>query len=147
MRMEAVTEGNRWYERYVYPLLYEDYPLLGWMRVRRSIPDQLGIPPVRDVSFDDLKTSAGLQQQVAAVPFSSERLVFNMGRSVAADFRYLQRQAVNYVVDYPIRMTPRLEALIVKPMPFIRFGRYTIRIDYFIPGINKVTSSYDVVLF
>src|SRR5690606_36926073 len=31
MRMEAVTEGNRWYERYVYPFLYEDYPLLVWM--------------------------------------------------------------------------------------------------------------------
>lgn len=147
MRMEAVTEGNHWYEGYVYPLLYEGYPLLGWMRVRRSIPDQLGIPPVRDVIFDGLKASAGLQQQVVAAPFSSERLVFNMGRSVAADFRYLQRQAVNYVVDYPTQMTPRLEALIVKPMPFIRFGRYTIRIDYVIPGINKVTSSHEMILF
>jgi hypothetical protein len=59
----------------------------------------------------------------------------------------MQRHAVNYVADHPNLITPRLEALVIKPMPHIRYGSYGIRLNYIIPGINKVSSSYEVKIF
>ncbi|HEY9488933.1 MAG TPA: hypothetical protein VIQ51_11400, partial [Chryseosolibacter sp.] len=150
IRMEAILEGNSWYENHVYPLVYEGYPLLGWMKVRRSNILELGLPPVRDIYFDNIgPQSAWTKNNDApgAIPFTNELLVYNLNQSVASDFRDIQRHAVNYVVDHPSQITPRIEALVVKPMPHIRYGAYRLRLNYVIPGINETSSTYEVMLF
>lgn len=147
IHMEAVTEGNEWYQRYVYPLVYEGYPLLGWMKVRRPDPYRLGIPPVRDIYFENINNAPAANAQPVATPFTSEYLVYNLGQSVASDFYDLQRHAVNYIADDPSRITRRLEALVIKPMPTVRYGSYRIKINYVIPGINKISSTYEVEVF
>ncbi|MEX2235485.1 MAG: hypothetical protein WD824_25210 [Cyclobacteriaceae bacterium] len=148
--MEAVTENNGWYENYVHPLIYDGYPLLGWMKVGRLNPYELGVPPVRDIYVENTKPDIELQamrEQSLVQPFSYEYIVYNLGQSVAADFRDMQRHAVNYVADNPTRISPRLESLVIKPMPHLRYGAYRVKLNYLIPGINKVSSSYEVELF
>jgi len=149
IRMEAITDGNRWYEDYVYPIVYDGYPLLGWMTVRRQNIHELGIPPVRDIYIENLKPNPDitLQENITnspAIPFTNEYLVYNLGQSVASDFRDIQRHVVNYIADHQPEITPRLEALVVEPMPHVRYGRYRINLHYIIPGIRKPSSSYEL---
>ncbi len=150
IRMEAVLEGNRWYERYAYPIVYEGYPLMGWMKITRRNPDESGVPPVKDIYVGNLtsgKPGWDDPEHPAVSPFTDEHLVYNLGQSVASDFYDIQRHAVNYVADYPSKINPRLEALILQPLPYIRYGAYQIKISYVIPGTDKVSSSYDIDIF
>lgn len=144
IRMEAILNKNRWYEDHVHPLLYNNYPLLGWMTVTRS--DRLGIPPVRDLYAEHIHPG-GDASLSARMPFTSEVLVYNVGQSVAQDFYDLQRHAVNYFADHGPDVPDRIRALIVAPLPYLRFGTYGIRFNYVIPGINELTSSYETELF
>lgn len=145
IRMEAVLDGNKWYQRYVYPLVYEGYPLLGWMKINRRDPDVLGVPPVKDIYFRDFTTGEpAMTEATTTRPFGSEKLVYNLGQSVASDFFDVQRHAVNFIADYPGRATPRLEALLLQPLPHIRHGTYRIRFNYVIPGLDRTTSAYEI---
>lgn len=145
IQLEAILEGNRWYADYVYPLVYEGYPLFGWMTVTRPEPEVLGIPPVRDLYFENINAST--HDLRASSPFTNEFLVYNLGQSVASDFREMQRYAVNYLVDHPAAATPRLQALVLKPQPSIRYGSYRLKLSYVIPGINQITSSFETEFF
>lgn len=146
IRMEAVLEGNHWYDQYVYPLLYEGYPLLGWMTISRRAPQVLGVPPVKDIYIENINTVD--TDDLLDVPgFSGERLIYNLGQSVGFDFYDLQRHAVNYVADNPSRMTPRLARLVLSPLPHLRQGPYRIKFKYVIPGEEVVTSSWQVETF
>jgi hypothetical protein len=150
INMEAILEGNEWYENFAYPVIYQGYPLLGWMKVRRPSTYALGIPPVRDIYFSRAVSHGHALNDTLQgnnVPFTDEFLVYNLGESVASDFRDMQRHVVNYAADNPMLITPRLELLILKPMPHIRYGPYPIRLSYRIPGFNKVSSSYDLKIF
>ena len=80
-------------------------------------------------------------------PFTGERLVYNVGETIASDFLDLQRQAVNYIADDPTRITPRLASLALQPMPSLRYGTYRVRLNYVIPGLNKISSSSELELF
>jgi len=146
---EALIDTNPWYQEHVYPLVYEGYPLLGWMKVLRPQPEVLGIPPVRDVHFQNVDVANGqpARESLYAFPFTDEVLVYNFGQSVASDFRDLQRHAVNYLVDNPQGATARLQSLALKPQPSIRYGSYRIRLSYVIPGLNKTTSTFETEFF
>ncbi|MEO5603908.1 MAG: hypothetical protein ABIR06_23535, partial [Cyclobacteriaceae bacterium] len=148
--LEAVTQGNEWYERHAYPLIYEGYPLLGWMKVGRTNPYDLGIPPIKDIYIQNCKENGNLLKDITSfnsLPFTNEYLSYNLGESVASDFRDIQRHAVNYIADDPTRITPRLETLVIQRLPSIRYGPYQIKLLYTIPGINKVSSTHELEMF
>ncbi|MGC1241369.1 MAG: hypothetical protein WA874_07265, partial [Chryseosolibacter sp.] len=147
IQLEAILEGNEWYERHVFPLVYEGYPLLGWMNIGRPDPNVLGIPPLRDVYIENAGSPYPYTNFSAAPAFSDEQLVYNLGQSVGSDFYDMQRHAVNYVADYPSRLTPRLESLVLSPLPHVRYGPYHIKFNYVIPGKNIVSSSCQVEIF
>jgi hypothetical protein len=140
---EANLVGNSWYDRIVYPLVYESYPYNGW-RVSRSEPQKLGIPPVRDIVFNGFTQT---ENAFAALSFIQETVVYNLGESVDSDFISIKKQAANYVVDKPWLMNPRIEALLLGKHPFIRYGNYSIKLNYVIPGVAKTTSTYEWQIF
>jgi hypothetical protein len=147
--MEAILTGNSWYENHAYPVVYEGYPIHGFMRVRRPDPDVLGVPPVHDIYFDNLSQNLSVTSAEPFTPvgFTSEYIAYNLGETVTADYKDIQQQAVNLAVNNPGYLTPRLTTLILQPGPHIRYGQYRFRVSYVIPGINQVTSSYEWELF
>lgn len=148
VQAEAILEGNRWYERYVHPVVYEGYPLLGWMKIRKRNPGVLGIPPVRDIYFENVRDGFPLEGNTGLpVSFTNEYLVYNVGQSVASDFFDIQRHAVNFFVDNPAEINPRIASIVLSSMPYIRYGPYRLRLNYTIPGLNKTTSSYEMEIF
>lgn len=147
--MEAMLKTNYWYEQYAYPLVYEGYPLLSRMRVGRANPELLGIPPVRDMSIENVTRHSFQTTGSNPIfsPFTDEYIVYNLAISVASDYRDIQHQAVNYIIANPAMLTKRLEDLIIKPVPYIRYGQYRFKIMYTIPGSATPNSSYEFQLF
>lgn len=143
--MEANLQGNTWYDNYVYPLLYEGYPLAGSIRLTQRDPLALGLPPVRDVYLSDFTQPATFTDQAAFVPpaFSNEYITYNLGASVFGDYRDLQLQAANYYVDNPAQYPARLTKLILGMNPRIRQGTYKVKLTYKIPLINRSGSSHE----
>lgn len=152
IQMEAILQGNRWYESFVFPLVYEGYPLLGWIKVtQRANPQILGLPPVRDVHFGNIDNSTTIMTEVNSliqpVSFTYEKVVYNLPTSVYMDFKDIQRQAVNYVVNNPGSTTPRLQKLVTQTAPLLKSGTYKIRVSYLLPGSDTPSSTYEWELY
>lgn len=145
---EANLAGNAWYEQRVYPLVYEGYPLNGNFTIKWRIPDALGVPPIRDVFYvtpmAGLSISNGEPSIDAVTAFSNNEIRYNLELSMRGDYRDIQNQAADYIAGHAYLMTPRLERLIVTPFPRLRFGSYKVKLSYRIPGINQVSSSYEL---
>lgn len=150
IEMEAVLSSNAWYNSYVNPLVYDGYPLYGLMTVKRVNPYVLGIPPIRDIFFTSIRPIISLKSDEISVdttPFNYEGITYNLGESTMSDYRAIQHKAVNFIIDNPTASTPRLESLILKPSPYVRYGAYRFKVNYVIPGIKRVSSSYEWELF
>ena len=149
LQIEAVLTGNAWYERTMYPLLYEEYPLSGITIGTRNVAT-LGLPPVRDMLIAqdrrDLMISDAGEKPDPAAYFSGARMEYRLPLTMFSDYYDLQRQAANYIVNSPGRLTQRISNLVLTPFPLIQFGTYKVRLQYKIPGTDIVTSSYDVDL-
>lgn len=148
IKTEALIRNNHWYKNLVYPLVYDQYPLQGYMKTTRDTT-VLGFPPVRSAFLKQFSEAPELTAEsttVKAAPLSAN-MHFDLMRPILEDFKSIQRQAANYVADKPSRLTPRLEKIITGILPFYRYGKYQVRLKYIIPGTNKTTSTYDWELF
>ncbi|WP_143785900.1 hypothetical protein [Ohtaekwangia koreensis] len=143
----AILDNNKWYEQGVYPLVYEGYPLLGSIKTTRDT-SLLGLPAIRAAFLEQIAEGPEMTEatSVIAAPLSGY-MRYDLMRTMLTDYRSIQRQVANYVVDRPERLTDRLETILTKPFPFYRQGKYNVRVYYRIPGINKTTSSYDWELY
>ncbi|MCD9017603.1 hypothetical protein [Parachryseolinea silvisoli] len=148
VQAEAILTDNPWYKDRVYPLLYEAYPIQGYIKTTRDT-SALGMPPVRAIYFDQVSERAQLSSEgtPAAATALSGNFRYDLMRTMMEDYRSMQQQAANHVVDKPERLTERLERILTRPLPFYRQGKYKVRLKYRIPGINKTTSSYEWELY
>ena len=147
--LEADLQGNNWYENYVYPLVYDGYPLLGKLNLRVRDKDVFGLPPVRNFYYNNLTLNNPVPSNTEefnalAKPFVNEELIYNMAESVNMDYYDLRNQAANYMVDHPAETTPRLQRFILENVPMIRSGVYKVRFQYRIPTVNRTTSGYEM---
>lgn len=149
--VEAVLQNNSWYDNAVYPLVYDGYPLLGWITVRPvRNPALFGIPPVRNIHFGNIIDRQALNNDATAVvvnPFGGEEIVYNLAESVTADYKIIQHQAVNYLASNPASSTLRLRKFITEPIPTVRYGTYRIKLKYIVPTAVREVSSYELELF
>lgn len=147
IELEANLSGNTWYEKSVYPLVYDAYPLQGQFTVQSRNVATLGLPPVKDVYLLQANNTLALTSSSIPDPqsfFSSSRIEYHLMESMFLDYYDLQRQVANYAVNGT--STPRLNLLLVNPFPIIDYGMYKVRLTYRIPGANVNTSSADVEL-
>lgn len=148
IRPVAVLSGIDWYNNLVYPLVYEGYPMLGSMTTTRDTA-ALGLPPARSVYLQQLDNApllTGEEESVTAEALSTFAF-YDLMTPMVVDYRAIQCKVANYVVDRPDRVTDRFRKLLVDPFPFYRYGKYKLRLKYYIPGADKTTSSYDWELF
>jgi hypothetical protein len=144
----AILKNNPWYNELVYPLVYDGYPLLGIIKVERDTA-LLGLPPVRSAFLEQLVESPQLtpDANTIAAPGLSAFLHYDLMHTALDDYRSIQRQAANYVVDHPDKLTDRLNKILTGLFPFYRYGTYPVEVRYRIPGMNKTTTTYDIDLF
>lgn len=144
--LEAILEGNAWFNNHVKPLVYDGYPLMGSLRITRRDISILGLYPVRDIflaEFDGIPSAPADQPRFTG----RELITYNLNQSVYLDHRDLIRQAANLVVTNPNSVTQRLSNLLLRPEPKLRYGEYIVRLNYFIPGQSLPSSFFDWRMF
>ncbi|SKC47544.1 hypothetical protein [Ohtaekwangia koreensis] len=146
---EAILENTNWYNKYVYPLVYEGYPLRGNMTITNRDASLLGVPPVRSVYIEQASYYPVLTEKTTEVTniTTTGDLKYDVMRPMVGDYRDIQHQVANYVVDHPERVTTRFGTLLTSGFPFIKYGKYSVRFKYVIPGVNKVSSTFDMEMF
>lgn len=150
INLEADLSNTPWYEQQMYPLVYQEYPLSGSLRVRNRNVDLLGVPPVRDLYLqqdkNDLRLTEAGDVPDALSYFSGSRIEYQLPLTMFSDYYDLQQQAANYFVYSPGTASSKVTSLLVNPYPIIDYGSYKVKLTYRIPGINLSTSSYNAVL-
>jgi hypothetical protein len=146
---EAILDNNKWYNNDVYPLVYEGYPLRGNMTITNRDAQLLGVPPVRSVYIEQASYYPVLTEKTTEITgiTTTGDLKYDVMRPMVGDYKDIQHQVANYVVDHPERVTTRFGTLLTSGFPFIKYGKYSVRFKYVIPGVNTVSSTYDLEMF
>jgi len=138
---------NAWYETGIFPLVYDGYPLLGFINTSRDT-SVLGLPPVRAAYVESLgPTPAMTDIETDVMPPMSTFLYYDLMQTTRQDFASIQRQVADAVADKPGLMTERIAQILTSRFPFYRYGKYGMRMTYRVPGTNITTSMYDFELF
>lgn len=152
IEIEAIMDNNEWYNNYVYPLVYEGYPLLGIAKIRyRLNPEKIGIPPFKDIFFtqqnEAIQVASGYSSTSPESAFAAGVIRYNLMHPMYTDYTDIQNSVVNKVVTNPDVLTPRLSKIILQTFPWIRYGSYEFYLRYRIPGSKNVSSSITWKLF
>ena len=141
-QFEAKT-NNPWYTDYVYPLVYEGYPVAGVINLKRRTSEPLGLPPLKAIHMRQNPSDLMLKEEMvfANAPISVDptmtSIVFNLPLEMYRDYLDFQSTAANLSVT---QSSPRIDLLLLKPFPILRTGTYNLDIKYVLPGIRKVVS-------
>lgn len=153
VQFEAILDQNDWYQKAIYPLVYEGYPLLSGMAIRFRDVTELGFPPVKSLYIVQPGYSPVLTEETLSATYSLPS-VYNTVRydlevPMLSDYYDIQNQVANYVVDNisTISFSARFNTLLATPFPHFSPGRYRMKIKYVIPRINQTTSTHEWELF
>lgn len=146
---KADFSGNKWYEEYLYPIIYQGYPLNAKAVITHRNPDSLGVPPAKAIyirQYDPnfmVNQSSGYSQNLAMGidPFA---IIYNIADEAEIDFIKLRNKVANYYLNKS--KSDRVKLLLNASFPVIRKGPYKVNVRYVLPGINKITSSYQFTI-
>jgi hypothetical protein len=129
--IEAVVANNLWFVNKTNPLIYADYPLLGLFTFKNRIPSELGVPPVKNIFFEEYGFSTGVVRQIA----------YGLYEVADSDLKDLRTQISDYVARIGYYPSDRLRQIILGNTPSYDPGDYPVRLKYTIPGVNVETSN------
>jgi hypothetical protein len=142
VRCTAQLSGADWYQRHIYPLLYDGYP---WSReavVERNV-SEYGMPPtlpveIWQIDFDYTLTDDDIETGTLSNKPEFAHFIYAVPMIWAHDFSEIRNNIAVYVKN----RTPKMEELLRRDIwPQVDMGTYPIQLEYVLPGKNKVTSS------
>jgi hypothetical protein len=147
---EAKLADVPWYRDYIYPLVYEGYPLNGTFRLKWRNADSLGVVPVRAVYLQQVPVSRILTEadisRGSAGPVASYALLkYNLPHYIEQDLVDLQGQAANAYAS-GAAPTERLRKLLAERFNKITEGSYPIDVKYLLPGTGQATTIQSVTI-
>jgi hypothetical protein len=148
VQFEALLDNNEWYQKHVYPLVYQGYPLKGTMNIQHRNVQDLGLPPVKSLFIEQpgnyypVLTEDNLTESFNS-PSIFNSVQYDLMVPMVWDYVDIQRQVANYMVNNPSGMDARMTTLLTTPFPVYRYGKYKVRLKYVIPRINKTTTTHD----
>jgi hypothetical protein len=128
---EAKLENTDWYNRQIYPLVYEGYPLLQTFTIKhRTDLSQLGLPPIRSIFIEENTTGVAVQRSIA----------YSLFEAVTTDFVDLQTQIADYVSRVGYYPSKRFEDFVRTAYPSsYTTGDYPVNLRYVIPGVGPTS--------
>lgn len=147
-QLEADLQQNDYYNKEVYPLVYADYPLDGSIKITWREVNTFGVPPVRAMYiYQDpanlLLNSSDVAAGSTVVNASRAAYTFDLPYYMERDFREIQGQVVNkYMSNATI--SDRVRSIMFGAYPPVQSGRFSYKLRYVLPGINKVTTELDI---
>ncbi|MEX0274209.1 MAG: Ig-like domain-containing protein, partial [Flavobacteriaceae bacterium] len=121
---EAILRDT-YYNRTIHPLVYENYPLDGTIRVDRE-EALLGVPPVRGMTVPDWYAFYLQNQPTSTYVTERYPLMYNLPYFYKKDFLHLQYTLVNRYVDQGSNpeMYNRYQYIIEGQFPALQLGTY-----------------------
>ena len=145
IRFTNVLDNKPWFHTYIYPYLYENYPLDGSIKIKERQQNPVGLPPTHTINIAMGKTIKNLAEQdiqynsfdadIGPAAFHSYLVHYS-----AIDYNDLATQVCSKYWNVP-NIDSRLVYLIVTPFQVVRRGDYNFNIEYVLPGLNQVSSS------
>lgn len=137
--------NNSWYSRDIYPLLYEQYPLNGTGFITWRNTEDLGLPPlkaieIRQSSADKILTENEMNSGVAEGTPAYAQVIYNLPFYMYKDYAELQQKAAILMTQNI--SSKKIHNLIYTPFPQLTQGKYDVTLNYTLPGLKKVSSSY-----
>lgn len=139
IRFQADLVGNSWYDD-VYALTYAGYPILGKATLNRSA-EPLGFPPLKAVFMRQDATPPVLTQENAGtiktlLPKVSA-IINNVSQEMSRDYSVIRSKCADMSITVNDQ---QLNKIIYSIFPVVKFGDYKVKIQYYLPGTNQVTS-------
>ncbi|GAA0894202.1 hypothetical protein GCM10009122_38820 [Fulvivirga kasyanovii] len=144
--LEASMNNNNWYVSLVKPLVYDDYPIQGKLKLPdERVASYLGVPPSRAVYIiqetDNLELDIeGEQPDLSSIPI---RVLYNLAYEMNKDYMYLLNQVANESINVS---TPRMNYFLLTPFPVLRRDHYSVRMQYYLPGIREKGSGKTIII-
>ncbi|WP_437395121.1 hypothetical protein [Flagellimonas lutimaris] len=134
--------NDEYYKQDIYPLVYDEYPLDGDLRVQRN-ESVLGIPPIKSIQLSSnyinyLQTDGENNFLKTYFPYR-----WHLPITYYSDFKDLQYQVSNrYLVDDLNNQAKlqKYEHIMWGRFPFIRQEKYRVRFSYVLPDKNSGNS-------
>ncbi len=145
VQLEAIPD-NPWFTERIKPLVYEYYPVTSKMNITWRNTAMAGVPPLRGISIkQDNALSLSEEDLFSTEPTKlSGRISFVYSLSFYAyrDFYELRQKAFDLYVDKNWATAPVGALRLMKEnYSDLMVGSYRYKIDYKLPGLNKVTTS------
>lgn len=147
-QLEADLQQNNYYNKEVYPMVYAGYPLDGTIKVTWRDVNTLGLPPTKAMYIaqepGDLQlTTTDIAAGAATVNASRSTYIFDLPYYMEKDFLEIQAQVVNKYI-YQNTISSRVQAIMFNQYPPLEQGKYTYKLKYVLPGLNKVTTELNI---
>lgn len=163
VQLQAVFEGNSYYEDYLYPKIYEpfDWDLFTVVTNAASLATTsrrdtsiIGYPPVEDMNIRQDYTPKLTAEVIEAGHAPSEdgemAVIFAMGPTIAADWQVLGSLLATEEFNGGTAVFETERYKKYKELPYWKpftAGEYKYKMSYTLPGIEVVTFSREYSLF
>ncbi|MDR2065464.1 MAG: hypothetical protein LBP85_07145 [Prevotellaceae bacterium] len=136
--LEAALDES-YYTTKIRPLLYDDYPVQGVLRIANRNTDILGVPPAKALPI--MTTYLNQIENGNFTGFVTKRFPYhyNLPQIYKFDFIDLQNQVINAYIGNT--SNPAYQRFIQATYPFITPEDYRINLKYVMPGGIQGTSS------
>lgn len=139
MVVPAATLDEYYYKEKIRPLIYQDYPVMGEIKIKNRDENELGVPPVKALPLMTKYLNQLEAGQYNGLVTKRFPYYYNLPKVYKDDFVDLQHQVVNLYMG--TTNNAAYNRFVSGRFPFISAGAYRIRLDYVMPGGVKGTSS------
>lgn len=145
IRLSAELNKSDWYLENIFPLMYQNSFFKDAVKKNRDIAIN-GLPPLKPVyivqrSFDYLMSDDDIENQRINSLAEHTQFMYVIPDVWASDYVTI-RNEISYNITATNQTPQMLYVLNHYPWPQVSAGNYPIRIDYVLPGTNKVSSSH-----
>jgi hypothetical protein len=134
----TATLEDTYYQQHIYPLIYQDYPVAGNIRVKREDAGVIGVPPVRALPLRTDYLNRIEQGEYDGIATKRFPYYYNLPAVYKEDFVDLQRQVINSMMG---KGGAAYNRFLRGSFPFILPGYYKIKMQYVLPGNGNMTGS------
>ncbi|HEY8402288.1 MAG TPA: hypothetical protein VIK89_13560, partial [Cytophagaceae bacterium] len=141
--------GDTYYRNDIHSLIYDSYPINGNITIQERETQEMGVPPVKGIFLgqsdkDRILEESDIQAGSASLPSGHATIVYIQALYYYKDYFELKQQCAEQA--YYTTSNDRMNKLIEGRFPSISSGKYDLEMNYVLPGINQVTSTYRVVI-
>lgn len=148
IQFEVDFTNLKWYNNYLYPIIYEGYPLHSNARITYREEAEIGVPPIKAVYFlqrqyQNLRIeNEGFDQ---SLPSSKQRyeVYYHVAHYADLDLKELKTKVINHKINSGASYTSRELLLINRDFFPVKLKEtYPVKVKYLLPGKSNPVSEF-----